>query len=81
MNNRRLDKLHAGRDIPALSEVGVLIYGARDKAGDCGNFFDVMAEDEGEAGCKGGGRLHGGEGEFGNIVAMKRLVKGKENGA
>lgn len=66
-----LDEFHAGRDVAALSEVGVLVDGAGDEAGDFGDFFGVVAEDEGEAGGEGGGGLHGGEGEFGNVVAAK----------
>lgn len=71
MNYRGLDELHPGRNVPALPEVGVLVYGAGDEARDFGDFFGVVAEDEGEAGCEGSGGLHGREGEFCDVVAAK----------
>jgi len=69
MNERRLDVTELACVVAALAEVGVLVYGARDEAGDFGDGFGVGAEDEGEGGCEGGGGLHGWEGELGDVVA------------
>ena len=69
MNEGRLDEAELIRVVAALSEVGVLVDGAGDQAGDLGDLFGVGAEDEGEGGRECGGGLHGGEAEFGDIVA------------
>ena len=62
------------RLVAALPEIGVLVNGAGDQTGDLGDFLGVGAEDEGKGGGEGGGGLHGGEAEFGNIVAGGQLV-------
>lgn len=69
MNDCRFDVVQAGCDVAALSEIGVLVDGAGDEAGDFGYFLGFMAEDEGKTGGEGGRRLHGRKGKFGNIVA------------
>lgn len=80
MNNRWFDVVQAGRDVAALSKIGVLVDGTGDEAGDLGYFLRFRAEDEGKAGGEGGGRLHSREGKFGNIIAIKvKLVRAKQN--
>lgn len=69
MDERGLDVAELTGVVAALAEVWVLVYGAGDEAGDFGDGFGVGAEDEGEGSCEGGRGLHGGEGEFGDVVA------------
>lgn len=79
MNNRRFDVVQAGCNVAALSKIGVLVDGTGDEAGNLGYFLRIRTEDEGKAGGEGGGRLHGGEGKFGNIIAIKvKLATAKQ---
>lgn len=70
MDERGLDVAELTGVVAALAEVWVLVYGTGDEAGDFGDGFGVGAEDEGEGSCEGGRGLHGGEGEFGDVVAV-----------
>lgn len=69
MKDCRFNVFQAGGDIAALSEIGVLVNGTRDEAGDFGYFLAVRPEDEGKTRGEGGGRLHGRKGKFSNVVA------------
>lgn len=71
MNDRWFDVAQAGCYVAALSEIGVLVYGTGDEAGDLGHFLGFRAEDERKTGGEGRRRLHGRESEFGNVVAMQ----------
>ena len=70
VDDGRFDEADARGVVAALAEVGVLVDGARDQAGDLGDFLGVGAEDEGETGGEGGGGLHGRKGELGNVVGV-----------
>lgn len=55
MNDGWFEIAQSRGDITALPEIGVLVYGTGDEAGNLGYLFGIRAEDEwktcGEAGC------------------------------
>lgn len=57
MDEGGFEVAHLAGVVAALSEVGVLVDGARDQAGDLGREFGVGSEDEGKGSGEGGGGL------------------------
>lgn len=74
----RLGQRQFRRIVAALPEVRILVDCTGDQAGDFGGLLAVWPEDEGEGGSKGGGGLHGGEVELGDVIARdSTLVCGR----
>ena len=68
MQEGRLDVAELLGVVAALAEIGILIDGAGDEAGNGGGFFLIGAEDVGEACGECGGGLNSGEDHFADVI-------------
>jgi hypothetical protein len=69
-----LHQANARSNVTALAKIRVLVDGTRDEARDLCDFFGIIAKDKGEAGGKGGGRLHGWKCKLANVVTVGALA-------